>query len=275
MHIVRKISSHYFMLFIIISSIIFFNPLHANNFVQNNEIIQANDRADYREINHRILTKFSKKLRFLSSILYKFSERDIKIYIYDAVSTIPAALSYPGRREIFISIELLQLINTEDEIAFIVAHEFSHILKNHVSSQKDKIALLNASKRMGSSNTPKNRLAFKEMKYMHNLEFIADKIALEITKNNNYSSSGSITVLKAIKNRVKNGITRTHPAISSRINKIQTLASYKNNRKQQILNSVFKEGLHDMSKYARGNSDIDMVAVQKALKFMGNYYKNK
>ena len=263
-------------IFIILISLL--NFLYANNSNSQDTIRQAkkNYESVYHIIQSRVVPELAYKIRSLSLILHKLGHKDITVNIYNSPLDSPSALCYPSRRQIFVSLELLAIINTDDEIAFILAHELSHILNNDNYSDKEILAFYKATQAFNHTENMDEIITLEEEKQLlsmrYNKEYNADNSALHLI-DNKYSSSGSITILSQLGQSLLDKNSDTHPAISMRINKIKNLSSYKENRTPITKNPIFKAQIN-LNKYARGRIEIDKEAVQKALNIMDEFYKN-
>lgn len=240
-------------------------------------------QQSYNKVSSRIITNLTIKNNKLYDIINKFkrSNENIRISLYNSERNQPAAFCFPEKKHIFISVELLTQIDYEDEMAFILAHELSHITHNNPYAQKEKLTFFEGTKSIPQSN---NNAGYyislaEEMELLKNrysLEFKADENALTLLSHGSYSSFGAIAVLRSLGKSVLDTRTDTHPAITQRISTIKNLYNYNNNpNNAKQRNSSNLKNKINMSKYSRGMGDIiDPEVIQKAIQAMNDYYKN-
>lgn len=107
-----------------------------------------------------------------------------------------------GRR-VAVTRELLDFAQTDDELAFVLAHEMSHNMLRHPSQRKGKFTLL-ASFGIGSGAIKKQ-------------EIEADALASQMVVTAGYSVDGAVRFLERAGRRMPFYIATTHPGISRRI----------------------------------------------------------
>lgn len=128
------------------------------------------------------ITKFSEKvLEKLAEDNPEIKTEEITMFTFRS-STPNAFTTSDG--SVFISTALIARLNSEDELAFVIAHEVAHYLKKHVISQYN----FSTSNKERKSSKEKNldRL-LRENQYSKKLEIEADLLGLTMFENSNYS----------------------------------------------------------------------------------------
>ncbi|MGY6552439.1 MAG: M48 family metalloprotease [Erythrobacter sp.] len=100
--------------------------------------------------------------------------------------------------------EIVKFTESDDELAFVVAHEMSHNILAHVSEKKGKFSLL-ASLGIGSKKTKQH-------------EIDADTLGTKMLLRAGYSHEGALDFLGRARRRIAFNISTTHPGISRRLN---------------------------------------------------------
>lgn len=108
---------------------------------------------------------------------------------------------------LFLTSGLLNLLQTESELAFVLAHEIAHLQNDHFSPHIPSLIL-----------TPEQLI---HISLVHeDWEFVADRQALETLRAANYHPAESITLLERLAKIVPQApeaFTHHHPAIQNRI----------------------------------------------------------
>ncbi len=162
----------------------------------------------------------------------------IRSDVYNAFAT-PAG-------HVFINSGLLEIMDTEDQLAGILSHEIAHVICRHISrriqkAKKVQIATLAGMVAgiflgMGGAAAPGNALAVGSMaagqsamlSYSRKDEIQADEIGLLNLSKAGYSARGLLKVLKAIRSKQWFGskqiptYLKTHPAVEARLAYIDT-----------------------------------------------------
>ncbi len=152
-------------------------------------------------------------------------------------SPLQNAFSCPGGI-IFISSGLLKTIKSEDQLAGILAHEVAHVGHKHALKSIQRAQFFNGVGKITSATMEGEK--GKEFENMigglqdtlfdkgldQNMEFEADRSAMETAYRTGYDPNGLIQVLKELK-RIQSKSTRkgswfsTHPPLQQRIQKCQ------------------------------------------------------
>lgn len=112
--------------------------------------------------------------------------------------------------------------NNEDALAYIIAHEMSHLILGHIKQQEDLITKVeNAQYRFRSSSITYKALMMKYMKEMRDMEYMADAEAITLISKAGYSPQKAISALNTMDTygevKFLRGIYNTHPDTSKRI----------------------------------------------------------
>jgi len=100
---------------------------------------------------------------------------------------------------IFINIGLLAKLESEAELAFVLAHEISHFTENHVLDSYINTAELEDSYRKGNSLSYDDALLNKS-NYSKEKELEADDLGFKLFKKSNYNQEKILDVFKMLKN---------------------------------------------------------------------------
>lgn len=156
------------------------------------------------------------------------------------------AFACPGGT-IFITRGLLGMLNSEDELAAVLAHEVSHVnnkdgLNSVETSRWTQLAAIvgsAAAKTYGSEGLNKVVGVFEKSVddifktmvvngYAKSQELAADEKAVKILRSSGYDSGAIIKVLDSYKKREgrdNKGFFKTHPAVSDRLNNLGKLVA--------------------------------------------------
>jgi predicted Zn-dependent protease len=171
------------------------------------------------------------------------------------------SLATPGGH-IFITLGLLEKVNSEDALAAVLAHEIAHIqlqhsaeiIKNVKLTQKMTVMANSAATIAARQASPQERkLFFKESVtemvntlvkngYSQTQEFEADSYALPLLAGAGYDPSSLIDMLKILgKIRGSGGFYKTHPAPALRISNVeQKIRNYRVQDTQSFRLARFK-----------------------------------
>lgn len=117
------------------------------------------------------------------------------------------AQSLPG--VVVVNAEIAQL-NRQHRI-FVLAHEIGHLRASHWDQYFQKARSLCA-----APSEPSDDSAFRELSHAN--EYAADKFAVFILKQNGFSSTAAVELLRSLGDIPE---TNTHPAIASRIQAVE------------------------------------------------------
>ena len=174
------------------------------------------------------------------------------------------AFALPGGK-IFIYTGLIEAMDSESELAGILAHEISHVICRHYSKNMEKAPLISAASLAGlaagvllgaggageaAQAVTMGTIAASQslqLSYSRDNEMQADQIGLTYLVKTGYDGEGLLKILKEIRtkdwydeNQIPSYL-RTHPAINDRIATIDTwLESRNNEEKETAKNNVEK-----------------------------------
>jgi predicted Zn-dependent protease len=172
-------------------------------------------------------------VRFLPETLFNYYFYVIQADEFNAFAT-PAG-------HIFVNSGLIMAMDSEDELAGILAHEIAHVYCRHISQKIErskKIGLatlggLAAGVLAGVAGSPEAAQAITvgsqaagisaELAYSRDNEMQADQLGLEYLKDAGYSAEGLLKILKKIRSKQWFGsevvptYLMTHPAVEERI----------------------------------------------------------
>ena len=145
----------------------------------------------------------------------------------------PNAFAIPGGG-IYVSRGLLALLNREDELAGVLAHEMAHVLRAHV---KDRILgnsvlslLVSASPGAGPLQQGLRELArqFLHCAYSHEQELEADAVGIKLMRAAGYDPRGAIRVLELLQSCAGKELDAdhyfsSHPPFALRLQRIAGL----------------------------------------------------
>jgi len=173
--------------------------------------------------------------------LAKYSElEDLKFYFKILKKEGPNAFSIPGGY-VYITFDLLDYIQSDDELAGILAHEIAHIIHNHALKQtrdNTKFTLLTI---LGVLLTGEPDVAVLGKlttitflnQYSRKYEEEADLTAVELMLKAGYNPVGFLTYMERLHGRemfkpsIDLGIYQTHPDTINRVNYIKEKLSEK------------------------------------------------
>ena len=146
----------------------------------------------------------------------------------------PNAFAGPGGY-IFITTGSLRAMKNESELAGVLAHEVAHIAKKHMIQTYRRASLVSALQQSAAA-FDKNAAQYKELVDAatdtlfdkgldKGFEYEADTVGTEIALLSGYDPKGLVNFLKKLEGMTssKGGWFKTHPPLSERINRLNTL----------------------------------------------------
>jgi len=133
--------------------------------------------------------------KYLNGILEKLMPEEVKslpISLYVSNSTIPNAYAYIDG-SIMINLALLADFESEEEIAFVIAHELSHLILRHGITKAAKSKKISRAER--SEILTKDIRSLSMEKYSQEAEFEADSLAVVLMAQSEYNPNGAIRAL--------------------------------------------------------------------------------
>ncbi|RKY38664.1 MAG: hypothetical protein DRP81_04555 [Candidatus Omnitrophota bacterium] len=198
-----------------------------------------------RNLHRRITKEFKlsknpfyiKRVRTIGEKIVEVCDRrelNYRFYVIDEDEK--NAFSIPGGY-VYINKGLLDILDSDDEVAFVLAHEIAHIVARH-SIKKLQAALgcqmlilvsLPAEKSASFYQGLSFALAQIMSGYSREDEFKADELAVKYSKNAGFSPSAGIKVLEKLYQSYKKekaqplSYFRTHPFIPQRVKHIKEI----------------------------------------------------
>lgn len=176
------------------------------------------------------------RVRRIGNQLAKFSDRKELTYYFDVIAKDEInAFALPGGY-IYIFEELVENLKTDDELAFVLAHEIGHIAARHSVKRYQaaigaNLLLLGSTQVRSTGNvspTMGSLLILNTLLsgYSQDDELIADSLAVKYTKAAGYDPKAGILVMKTLEEKDKDKLRRisyfrTHPFTIQRIRRIK------------------------------------------------------
>jgi predicted Zn-dependent protease len=128
-------------------------------------------------------------------------------------------------QQIMVTTRLWNTFKTDDQRAFVVAHELSHIMLGHVPKTQLRrvgLSLVNRliSNRTGGRGFENAGLALLDMKFSRGMEYQADDLGVQMMTKAGYSAQGAIEGFKILKANAGNAgpeFLQSHPLTESRV----------------------------------------------------------
>lgn len=141
----------------------------------------------------------------------------------------PNAMALPGGF-IYLTRGLLETVTSDDELAFVIAHEVGHVVGRHARkaiSQDTIVSVLASILLSGASEIIRTAAdvlyTMQRLGYSRNQEREADNFALKYMQAAGYNPWGAISMLSKFADRKLNGLERyfsTHPGADERIQRL-------------------------------------------------------
>lgn len=134
--------------------------------------------------------------------------------------------AYTDGQNIFFTKPLWLALKTQDQRAFVLSHEISHILLGHIpKSMARRLALGLLGRILTSKNTNIQRLEGLtlnsiDMKFSRNMELGADERGVQLMSNAGFNTKGAIEAFEILEKQSQGGppeFFRSHPLSKSRI----------------------------------------------------------
>lgn len=176
------------------------------------------------------------------------SERQDVEYTFKVLnSDVINAFAAPGG-PVLITKKLAQMLSTDDELAFVLAHETGHITAQHGRQAINRALLAQgvlslALGKSGSTVQTGVGIAYTlfERGYSRDQEYQADSYGLEFMTKAKYNAEGAITALAKLGLNKTKGLDKyltTHPDVPDRINRIAERSGINEQRKQTLIQST-------------------------------------
>lgn len=226
--------------------------------------IAANVAGRYGVVRDMELTRY---VNLVGNTVARKSGRPNLRYTFAVLDTdIINAFSCPGGY-VFISMGCLNIIDSEAELAAVLAHEVGHVAKKHIIKEIEKKKFLNVGGKIvgnylntdpqifNRATSHGTELLFKG--YSRVDEYQADRLSLTYTSKAGYDPNALLSFLEKIKNKggSSNGenvgnrtvklLFSTHPDVDSRIDRAKGIISRResDNAKGVLLKGRYNESV--------------------------------
>ncbi len=189
----------------------------------------------------------TKYINLLGKYVAKYSSEPEREYTFAILDTDTInAYSCPGGY-IFVTLGLLNILESEAELAVILSHEIAHITERHILKEIKRADILSGSteilseKAIGGKGIGKDLAKKISQKAMETLlkkglakkdEYEADKIGYEIACRGGYNSNTYIDFLKKLDNLTKEPgmavLIKTHQTPENRIKELKNQKCFNN-----------------------------------------------
>ena len=179
--------------------------------------------------------KLAEKIRAIGEKLAKVCDRqEVPYRFYVLEDKMKNAFSLPGGF-VYISTGLLDILHSDDEIAFVLGHEIGHIVARHAIKRLQaalgyNLLILASAAAPSTGNLPQGvslALASILSGYSQEDEFLADRLGIKYAAKAGFDPKAAMEVMQALEKAHqkeplrKISYFRTHPYISQRIRKIK------------------------------------------------------
>lgn len=174
-------------------------------------------------------TQLSRVRRIAMSILSVCDRKDMPYEFKILNLDEPNAIALPGGF-IYLTRGLLETVTSDDELAFVIAHEIGHVVGRHARkaiSQDTIISVLASILLSGASEIIRTAAdvlyTMQRLGYSRNQEREADNFALKYMQAAGYNPWGAISMLSKFADRKLNSLERyfsTHPGADERIQRL-------------------------------------------------------
>lgn len=139
--------------------------------------------------------------------------------------------AYTDGQSIYFTKPLWQALQTEDQRAFVLSHELSHILLGHIPKTTARRVALGAFAQFVLGKYTQNKQALQQlesltlsaidMKFSRSMELGADERGVQLMSGAGYNTQGAIQAFEILESQSQGGppeFLRSHPLSKSRIN---------------------------------------------------------
>lgn len=176
--------------------------------------------------------------------------RDVT-YTYRVLnSNVINAYAAPGG-PVLITKGLVQILPTDDELAFVLAHETGHIAAQHGRDAINRSLLASGLASIlfgGASNTVQMGISIMytlyNRGYSRSQEYQADTYGVQMMTNSGYNPEGAVKALAKLGTQRPGGINKyfsTHPAVPDRINRVSQASGISPERQQALVRQAQAE----------------------------------
>ena len=230
-------------------------------------------RNEINEIFQKLIESASELLEEKGKMEQLAGLREMKIYLSDTLT--PNAFAFIHHNFMILNIGTLKQLSqkgllSKDAVAFILAHELSHMLQYRDDVDEGKI---NREKVNFRSWKETIKEKFYENKERYTQEQDADIRALEIVNRAGYNMSATVSFFESIQKNpfIFEQMFHEHPSPHTRIDYIKKILRASNWRESQTLenfsNAVLEEVNGPQSLMRRRQQELSSIVNQKDLEF--------
>lgn len=181
----------------------------------------------------------------IGKIVAARSPRKDVTYTYKVLnSDVINAYAAPGG-PVLITKRLVQMLPTDDELAFVLAHETGHIAAQHGRDAINRSLLASGIASIlfgGASNTVQMGISIMytlyDRGYSRNQEYQADNYGVQMMTGAGYSAEGAVKALARLGTQRSGGINKyfsTHPDVPDRISRVSQTYGISPERQQALI----------------------------------------
>ncbi len=229
-------------------------PAHAIMLVSRSQEVSIGKQVQQQAIQQYGLSNDQwaiQRVKRIGAQVAAASPRKDVTYSYTVVdSNVVNAFAAPGG-PVMITDDLVRLLPTDAELAFVLGHETGHIAAQHGRKAINQALIAQgiASLLFGGSSQVVQlgvniMYTLYDRGYSRDQEYQADSYGLQLMRKASYSADGAIKALAKLGMKRTTGINRylaTHPDIPDRIDRIATMAGISQSREQALIRQALAE----------------------------------
>lgn len=211
--------------------------------VQDDAIVYYGGLSIDKKLNERVA-------RVGSSIAAVSPRKDVT-YTYQVLNSyVINAFSAPGG-PVLITRKLAQMMTTDDELAFVLAHETGHTVAQHVRHMMNRnmiaqglASVLFSGASTGVQAGVNAAYTFYDRGFSRNQEYEADAWGVKLMVQAGYNPEGAIEALAKLGMDRSHGLNKylaTHPDIPKRIDRIGRIVGISPARQQELISAAQAE----------------------------------
>lgn len=197
-------------------------------------------------------TETNERVARIGAQIAAVSPRKDVSFTYQVVnSTVVNAFAAPGG-PVIITHKLASMMTTDDELAFVLAHETGHITAQHARQVMNRSLIAQGLSLVlfrGTSSAVRTSLdiayTLNDRGYSRNQEYQADDYGVKLMQLAGYNPEGAIKALAKLGMDTNKGINKylaTHPDVPRRIDRIGKIAGIPVSRQQELIKQAQGEG---------------------------------
>ena len=190
----------------------------------------------------------SERVRRVGEKVAAVSTRQDVTYTYKVLnSDVINAFACPGG-PVLITKKLAQMLDTDEQLAFVLAHETGHVAAQHgrKAINRSMIAGGLASILLGDASDAQKigvnvMYTLYERGYSRDQEYQADALGVQFMSKAQFNSEGAIMALAKLGLKTTKGVNKyfaTHPDTPDRIDRVAQLGGVSDERKQELITRV-------------------------------------